>query len=95
MYKMFQRIQHDALAPSERYKIGETSGVFIKICYRINGVWILKFRGLEKEERNKPTYLSHHCEFYQFIPQNPQWKMETRTVNLIVRRLIGDVCFEW
>ena len=89
-YKMFQRIEYDAMVPGQRYKIGETSGVFIKICSRINGVWFLQFRGLEKKEPNKTTYLSHHCEFYQFIPQ-----METRTVNLIVRKLIGDDNFEW
>lgn len=65
---MFQRIQYDAMVPGKRYKIGETSGIFIKICYRINGVWILKFRGLKKDP-NKITYLSHDCEFYQFIPQ--------------------------
>jgi hypothetical protein len=32
---------------------------------------------------------------YQFISQNPQWKMERRSVNMIVRELIGDECFEW
>lgn len=35
------------------------------------------------------------CLFYQFIPQNPQWQMERRSVNLILRRLIGDDNFEW
>jgi hypothetical protein len=33
--------------------------------------------------------------FYEFVPQNPQWKMERRAVTMILRRLIGDDCFEW
>jgi len=33
--------------------------------------------------------------FYEFVPQQPQWNMERRSVNLIVRRLIGDDTFEW
>ena len=28
------------------------------------------------------------------LSDQPQWKME-RAVNLIVRRLLGDDCFEW
>ena len=94
---MFQRIEYDAMVPGKRYKIGETSGVFIKIkiCYQLNGLCVLKFRRMEKKDPNRTTYLSSHCPFYQFVPQNPQWEMERRAVNLIVRRLIGDDCFEW
>ena len=33
--------------------------------------------------------------FYQFDSDNPRWKMERRSVNMIVRRLIGDENFEW
>jgi len=33
--------------------------------------------------------------FYQYVSENPQWKMERRSVNMIVRRLIGDAYFEW
>ena len=36
-----------------------------------------------------------HRSFYTFISDNPQWKMERRSVNLIVRRLTGDDYFEW
>ena len=41
-----------------------------------------------------------HCSpkyytFYEFVSEHPQWKMERRSVNLIVRRLIGDNHFEW
>ena len=34
-------------------------------------------------------------QFYAFVSDQPQWKMERRAVNLIVRRLLGDDCFEW
>ena len=33
--------------------------------------------------------------FEQFISQNPQEKMERRSVNMVLRRLIGDAWFEW
>jgi hypothetical protein len=47
---------------------------------------------------------THYCgcasfliddNYYEFISQNPRWNMERRTVNLIVRRLLGDDHFEW
>ena len=92
---MFQRIEYNAMVPGKRYKVGETSGVFIKLCTRpVAGIWFLKFQGMEKDE-TRYTYLSEHYPVYQFIPQNPQWKMERRSVNMIVRRLMGDEHFVW
>ena len=49
------------------------------------------------------TYLSQPIvvltdpTFYEFVPQKEriQSDMERRAVNLILRRLIGDDCFEW
>jgi hypothetical protein len=41
------------------------------------------------------SIVSHTHRYYAFISDQPQWKMERRAVNLIVRRLIGDDCFEW
>ena len=33
--------------------------------------------------------------FYKFVSNHPRWQMERRSVNLFLRRLIGDDCFEW
>jgi hypothetical protein len=33
--------------------------------------------------------------FYKFVSNHPRWQMERRAVNLFLRRLIGDECFEW
>jgi len=91
---MFQRIEYDAMVSGKRYKVGETSGIFIKIFHQ-NGIWYLKFRGMEKKDKTRITYVSQYFQFYQYVSQKPQWKMERRSVNLIVRRLIGDEHFEW
>ena len=40
-------------------------------------------------------YGQHKEKFYTFVSQNPQGQMERRSVNLIVRRLLGDECFTW
>jgi hypothetical protein len=41
------------------------------------------------------SYFYPSRQFYAFVSDQPQWKMERRAVNLIVRRLLGDDCFEW
>ena len=33
--------------------------------------------------------------FYEFVYKQPQCNMEKRSVNMILRRLIGDDYFEW
>ena len=45
-----------------------------------------------------PLQVSYNVEFskyYEFVSQQPQWNMERRSVNMILRRLIGDDHFEW
>ena len=44
-----------------------------------------------------PQYFLPTRKFYKFISQKTriQWDMERRAVNLIVRRLLGDDCFQW
>lgn len=44
---------------------------------------------------NDKVFTSLNCEFYRYVRENPQWEMERRSVNMIVRRLIGDDNFEW
>jgi len=33
--------------------------------------------------------------FYKFVSNNPRGQMERRSVNMILRQLIGDEHFEW
>ena len=43
-----------------------------------------------------PTiYCSPSHTYYQFVSDNPKWKMERRSVNLLLRRLLGDDYFKW
>ena len=37
----------------------------------------------------------HNYHYFSFVSRQPQWNMERRSVNMIVRRLIGDEYFEW
>lgn len=41
------------------------------------------------------VFTSLNCEVYRYVRDNPQWEMEKRSVNMIVRSLIGDDTFEW
>ncbi len=43
----------------------------------------------------KALIISHYYRYYAFISEQPQWKMERRAVNMVLRRLIGDEHFEW
>jgi len=90
MYKMFVRIEPLELIQGTKYKIGEHTGIFKSIGYRAYGKWFYVFYS----KRSK-RYFSSTCDFYKFVSDNPQGKMERRAVNLIVRRLIGDEHFEW
>jgi len=37
----------------------------------------------------------HNYHYFAFVSGQPQWNMERRAVNNIMRRLIGDDHFEW
>ena len=101
--KMFRPIAYDELEPGTKYKIGFFTGIFVQ------ETWLnpesehptmhdLYIEFVDVKIGNLPTwrrFFSPFTMFYQFVPQNPQWKMERRAVNLIVRRLIGDDNFEW
>ena len=87
---MFQLIAYDELESGKKYKIEEKTYGFLSIAFRHNTVWYLKFY-----KKEKITYFSQYCDFYNFVSENPQWKMERRAVNMILRCLIGDHHFEW
>jgi hypothetical protein len=106
---MFVRVQPDKLVVGTKYKIAvfpydvefdRYSGIFKESMIFPNYTY-LKF------ERPYDLILKEMCVvssvflckynyyYYVFVSDQPQWKMERRAVNLIVRRLIGDECFEW
>ena len=53
-----------------------------------------RFRYFELTPFYTHEYSDNHT-FYEWIPTKAQERMERRAVNLIVRKLIGDPCFEW
>ena len=89
---MFQKVEASELKKNKKYLINNTycgiykerviQHILFKTCY-LTGY--LSYRTIFTKEDN----------FYQFVSENPRWKMERRAVNLIVCRLIGDDCFEW
>ena len=106
---MFVRVHPDKLVPGTKYKLtvfpceveyDRYSGIF-KSSTRGLAYTSLEFDypyDLIEEKKccvNKVILVSHYYHYYAFISDQPQWKMERRAVNLILRRLIGDECFEW
>jgi hypothetical protein len=93
---MFQRIAFDELIPGKKYKIGMFSGIFIKESwFNMNDLY-MEFEYVKIG--STPTwrkFFSPYTIFNQFVSQNPKWKMERRSVNMIVRKLLGDQHFEW
>lgn len=85
---MFERVESSELKKNKKYLINNTyCGIYqaelrFRTCY-LTGY--ISYR----------TTFTTNDFFYHYISENPQWKMERRAVNLIVRRLLGDECFEW
>lgn len=106
---MFVRVQSEQLVVGTKYKItvfpyevefDRYSGIFKDSTTYPNQTY-LEFEhpyDLIIEERCSigTVFLTHnnYC-YYVFVSDQPQWNMERRAVNLIVRRLIGDDNFEW
>ena len=91
---MFQRINPDQLVVGNKYKIDNYTGYF-----KEKSTWDSLFYVFEKVKKDKQTipvlHFSHNFKIHTFVSQNPQWQMERRAVNIIVRRLIGDQSFYW
>ena len=85
---MFVKVDLNKLVLDTKYKI--EAG---------NRIWVGYFKGagdsVEFVYRGTIYAVLPHRSFYQFISDNPQWQMEKRSVNLLVRRLTGDPYFEW
>jgi hypothetical protein len=100
---MFLRIKSDDLVPGTKYKIGEFNGIFRKKSWlqlelthgTIDDLY-LEFDNVKRGNlRNWRRFFSPMCDFYKFVSNNPQWQMERRSVNLFLKKLTGDDCFEW
>ena len=87
---MFVRIEPFELVPDTKYKIGEHTGIFKSPGRQAYGPRYYVFYS-----KRKSRYFAATCNFYKFVSDNPQGKMERRAVSMIVRRLIGDENFEW
>jgi len=107
---MFQQVEVDKLQINQTYKILANNYVFkgifkgfryadeIKLVFEPNPDLSLEFASVENITRGfhfNRTNIIHTQPVYQFVSQNPKWKMEQRSVNMILRRLIGDDYFEW
>ena len=93
---MFVVVKPEELVKGKKYKMERFKGYYKERIYWDQLYYV--FENVVTSE-NKPIHAVHcspiYYTFYEFVSQNPQWKMERRTVNMIVRRLIGDDCFEW
>lgn len=98
---MFEKISSDKLVLGSKYmfvfkKQGAHSGIYTAPI-TVSGKDFVQFDHVyvigEKKFCQYPFYLDRPY-YYTFVSELPQWKMERRAVNLIVRRLIGDY-FEW
>ena len=100
---MFQLVEYRELKFNEKYKINDHSleytGRFKETCRLWSGSQcdFIRFDKLYSVTTKEVCELVFYntAKFYAFVSQQPQSKMERRAVNLIVRRLIGDDCFEW
>jgi len=90
---MFVRIPYKKLAVGKKYKIvGECDNYTgIYQGFEQGPYFNLKFSNV----KGKRVLFSTYDNFCEFLSKNPQGQMERRAVNLILRRLIGDDCFEW
>ena len=102
---MFQQVQEYELEYNQTYKIiagheykGRFKGDFksdlqyLEVYLEFDCVYNMTIQTC-----CEPSLFSSLRDFYKFVSQKPriQSDMERRAVNLIVRRLIGDDCFQW
>jgi len=92
---MFVPIHPNAMVPGKKYKIGTTTGIFMKTWDAPDGITYYKFFDQQTPNLQRFRFFTYSSTFYQFVSDNPQGKMEQRSVNILVRQLIGDDHFEW
>jgi len=95
IYKMFVPIHPAELVVGTKYKIVGTTWIYVKTWDAPDGISRYEFFDMINPTFQRFRFFTSSNTFYQFVPQQPQEKMERRALNLIVRRLIGDHHFEW
>lgn len=98
--KMFRLISADKLVIDTKYIIGHGYSAIYKGPYLYKDYTYRRFEQIydiieEKQSILQVAYNVEFSKFYEFVSQHPQWNMERRSVNMIVRQLIGDDHFEW
>ena len=95
--KMFVKVPYTNLVVGKKYKIignyNEFTGIYQS--FEQGPYFNLLFANVKSHLHHNNVLFSTYKDFYEFVPQNPQAKMERRAVTMIVRRLTGDDCFEW
>ena len=97
---MFRPISADKLIIDTKYIIGDGYSAIYKGPYLYKDYTYRRFEQIydiieEKHPLQQVSYGVEFSKYYEFVSQQPQWKMERRAVNLIIRELTGDDCFEW
>jgi hypothetical protein len=106
---MFQLVEVEELKVNETYKILANNYVFKgrfkgfrymnEIRASIDNVdFSLEFDKMNNITAGicfKRTNFNLTLPFYKFVSNHPRWQMERRSVNMFLRRLIGDEYFEW
>lgn len=97
---MFKSVSPYELKFNKKYKIvghdvykGNYTGIFYD--HLEHYILFDSVYNIRKQKVCCPLFCLPTDTYYEFVSVNPQWKMERRAVNLIVRRLLGDNCFEW
>lgn len=87
---MFVRIQPQDMVRGNKYKIDNYTGYFIEEM-----MWGYVFRGVHEDNGDDPIAnileFPETANFYEFVFQNPQQKMEQRSLNLILQPLFGEL----
>ena len=85
---MFVRVELDKLEMNKRYRFEMGNRILVGYYKGTGDTVSFVYRGTIYE-------VLPYRYFYKFVSDNPQWQMERRSVNMIVRQLVGDDCFTW
>ena len=106
---MFVRVAPEKLVIGTKYKIAvlinkiefdRYSGVFKESTIYPSSTYIEFEQCYDLIKYQKCTirnvfFVHNNYHYYEFVSGQPQWNMERRSMNMIIRRLIGDDHFEW
>jgi hypothetical protein len=85
---MFVKVETDKLVMNQRYRFEMGNRVLVGYYKGTGDSVSFVYRGIIYE-------VLPYRSFYRFVSDNPRGQMERRSLNMILRRLIGDECFEW